>query len=890
MAKAILIDGYSFLFRAYYAMPALTDSQGRPTGAVQGFLNMLLRLITDQQPDLLGVVVDVAGKTFRHEAYEDYKANRSETPEDFLPQAPLTYEVLEALGIPVIGVPGFEADDVLAALAQRLEARGDKVYLASADRDLFQLVTDNIHLLVPRRGVTDIEDWDEARFRREEGFDPRLVPDYKALSGDASDNIKGVAGIGPKTATRLIQDFGSVEELLARIEEVNPPKLREKLREGAEGIRRDKQLATLAPDFALDFDLTELERGAPDLPALRMKLAELNFRQLAERFEQLFGGAGEPALPTVKLASSLAEAPLPSKGSVALATLPSGTRFALAWQEEEVWLVGSEEDNNEAPLEGLFAEAKPEYSAGLELLAALLASPLELVVFDAKHLLTQVEAPLDVTLGELFDTRLAAYLINPDQAPQTLEALANSQLGLKLEATEEETRQLRESLGKPLAPAEVTAIKAAWALVKLAPSLKTALNDLGLEPVMRELELPLVPILYKMERTGFAVDKQELARIGQELAALLAQVEQQAYELVGETFNLGSPKQLQEVLFEKLGLPKTRRTKTGFSTDAAELERLLDAHPIIPLLLDWRNWSKLKSTYADALLALAEHSSDGRIHTTLNQTIAATGRLSSTEPNLQNIPQGVGWGTEIRRCFVPGKPDWVLLSGDYSQIELRVLAHLSKEPRLIEAFQKGEDIHRHTAAEVFGVPQEAVTSEQRDKAKMINFGLVYGMTEYGYASRLRIPVDEAQAYIAQYMARLPKVGEYIARTIEEARATGKVATLFGRIRFMPELASANQQVRRAAERRAINMPVQGTAADIMKFAMIRVADRMRGDNSPAKLLLQVHDELVLEVPRQYASETAALLRSAMEDVVPLVVPLTVSLKVGPNWADQVPID
>jgi len=886
MPKALLIDGHSLLFRAYYALPPLTSASGKPTGAVQGFLNMLLRLLEDQKPDYVACAFDTAEPTFRHEASPDYKSNRLETPEDFLPQVDAVQALLEALRIPVLTRPGFEADDILATLACKLAAEGVEVYLVSADRDLYQLLDGNIFLLVPKKGVGDLRPYDSAAFEQEYGFPPALVPDFKALSGDASDNIKGVQGVGPKTATKLIQQFGPVEQLLQRLDEVQPAKLQAKLEAARDAILRDKRLALVVSDLDLPVETSQLARTEPELPKLMALLEELDLRRLAGRFQRLFGAEAEPlALQVEEVGDASAlQRLLATAEAVALALSEAGAP-ALALSADRTLLLQQAASEDLAGT--LFAAEAPVEPWWRTALLDLLESSQRVFVFDLKAALRRLEAPPDFTPRNCFDLRLAAYLLEPDHAPQSFERLVSARLGLALEPGF--AAKAFPSAGTQ-APETAVALLAAALTWRLAGELEASLEKHDLHKVLDELELPLVPVLYSMEYAGFAVDREGLRAVSERLEALLQQVEAKAHSLVDEPFSLASPKQLQHILFDKLGLPKTRRTKTGYSTDAAELEKLADAHPLVPLILEYRNYSKLKSTYADALLELAEKSPDGRIHTTFNQTIAATGRLSSSDPNLQNLPQGGEWGEALRRCFIPSENGWLLLSADYSQIELRVLAHLSGEPNLIEAFQRGEDIHKRTAAEVFGVPPEQVTPELRSKAKMINFGLIYGMTEYGFAARLQVPVEEARAYIARYMARLPKVAEYLQRTLEEARRTGYVATLFGRLRWMPELQSANENARKAAERRAINMPVQGTAADLMKLAMINLHTALKGVRDRVKLLLQVHDELVLEVRESFLHEAAELLKHAMEDVYPLAVPLPVSLEAGPNWADQSPLD
>ncbi|MGQ9778320.1 MAG: DNA polymerase I [Bacillota bacterium] len=876
MGKMILIDGYSLANRAFYALPMFTTSKGVPTNAVYGFTTMLLRLLEEENPDYVAVAFDAGVPTFRHEEYAEYKAGRRETPAELREQFPILQDLLAAFRIPVFAQPGFEADDLLGTLAKKAEAAGHRVLVVTGDRDAFQLVSPAVTVLYTRRGISEVERVDPAYLEARYGLAPSQIPDLKGLMGDPTDNIPGVPGIGEKTALRLLHEFGSVEGILAHLDRITRPKEREALAAHGETARRSKRLATIDCAASLDFDLEDCRRREPDYEELRRLFLELEFKSLLERL-----GPGEeekkeekeqplPSLPVRIVAAGWREEDWPAPGEPvflqALAT--SGGLCGLAWRGPDGTVCYFHLKDKEIP---------PE-------LAGRLADPRwPKVCHDAKTHLTLLAARGATLEGLAFDTMVASYLLNPVLGEADLGEIARSYLDLSLPAT---------GFGPFSAPGSLSAEEAArFAAARLAAmeplkeKLTERLQEDGLWELFTEVELPLTPVLFVMERAGVAVDLVFLRQLGEEMAAQLARLEEEIYTLAGERFNLNSPKQLAKVLFEDLKLPAKKKTKTGYSTDAEVLEELAPEHPVVARLLDYRQLAKLKSTYVDALQTVVDPR-DGRVHTTFNQAITATGRLSSAEPNLQNIPVRSEEGRRIRKAFIAGTPDSLLLAADYSQIELRVLAHFSGDPAFLAAFREGDDIHRRTAAEVFGVPEEAVTPAMRNLAKAINFGIIYGQTPYGLAKVLGVSPSEADLYIKRYFERYQGVRDYLTRTVEEARARKYVTTLLGRRRYLPDLAAQNRAARAYAERMARNTPIQGTAADIIKVAMVRIHRRLKESSLRAKLILQVHDELIFELPREELHPLAALVREEMENAVRLNVPLVVEVKAGPNWAEM----
>jgi DNA polymerase-1 len=875
--RLYLIDGYSNIFRAFYAIRNLSNSKGEPTNAVYGFVQMLRKLLREEKPDLVGVALDV-GKTFRSDRFEAYKANRIPMPEDLASQIPWIRRVLEAHRIPVLELQGYEADDVLGTLSCRAAEAGYQVVLVSADKDLMQLVEPRVALYHTGRaklyGPSEVEE--------DFGVPPSKVADVLALTGDSIDNIPGVPGIGDKGAKALIRQYGSLEELLARVAEVQRKSYREGLETHAEQARLSKELSTIHTTLPVPFDPESLHHDPPDSEALRRLYTELEFFSLVEELQPSPAAPGD--LPQAREVSTPAEW---LEGAAELSA-PGGAG------EVYVAVLG------EAPVVGLAAtagEGSPILLADFRrpgLREAAVATLDRWIESAAVHLaghnlkevlrLSPAAAAGRVCRAPLFDAMLVSYLLKPSVHGHTLDELALERLNAKpLTAKEAGWDKGQE----PPAGDPRLAAYAAERLVlarRMAGGMRRELGGGGpLARVYDEIEMPLVPVLLGMEEAGILLDADYLRAMSAELGQELGSLEEEIWSLAGERFNLNSPQQLGVVLFERLGLPILKRTQKtrSYSTGAETLEELAGrGFPIAERLLRYRELSKLKSTYVDALPALI--GPDRRLHTRFNQAVAATGRLSSANPNLQNIPVRTELGQRIRRAFVAG-PGNVLLVADYSQVELRILAHIADEAELQRAFAAGEDIHRATAATVFGVAPELVSGEQRRAAKVINFGILYGMSAFGLAQNLGIAPREAERFIAAYLDRYQGVRRYVEETLRGAEREGKVETLYGRVRWLPDIQSKNRNLRENARRMAINARIQGTAADLLKKAMIAADCRLRGEHPRARLLLTVHDELVFELPEAEVEPVAALVRHEMETVANLKVPLRVDIGSGPSW-------
>ena len=885
--RLALIDGNSLLYRAFFALPPLTNAQGEQTNAVYGFTNMLFKIIDEQQPDMMAVAFDLPGPTFRHERFPDYKATRPRTPDELVAQLDMAREVLDTMHIPAYDYAAYEADDVIGTLAARAEEAGHRVLVVTGDLDELQLVSERTSVMVTRRGITDTTIYDAAAVVERYGFGPEKLTDFRGLRGDASDNIPGVPGIGEKTAASLLKQFGSLEGALEHIDEVKPSRIGAALEAHAELARSAKELSTIVRDLPLGFDPEALRLRAPRelSPEEKAKLAELfrrlDFRSLLARIDDPAQAvsAEHRAITQVRASKGLAQE-IATAGSVV------------------VHAVAGEGSGLRAPLYGLCLVAGETGEPALLLaegakLARLIA-PLK-AIFESEdvckigHDLKRAALLLSghgiALRGMSFDTMLAAYLINPVRRAHELSAVVFEHLA------HEPTGQLSlpegESAGASPDPSR--AALAAQHIAALKPVLEERLREMELDGIFRDMEMPLIPVLVDMERVGVAIDLPALQAFSDRLGARAGELEREIHALAGEEFNIGSPKQLRTILFDKLGLPpdKTRRTKSGYSTDAEVLAGLSDVE-IVAKTLEYRQVTKLKSTYVDALPPLADPDT-GRVHTSLNQAVTATGRLSSSDPNLQNIPIRQELGMEIRRAFIPGRPDHVLLSADYSQIELRILAHITEDENLIEIFLRDEDLHRAAAAEIFGVAPQDVTGQMRSFAKMVNFGIPYGISDFRLAREMGISIQDARSYMDRYFGRFPRLRAYVDEMPERARASGFVTTLLGRRRPLPELRARNPALRQAAERMAINTPMQGSAADIMKLAMLRLHRALQDDRLAGQLMLQVHDELLLEVPRARLEETASLVEECMASAYQLRVPLKVDTKAGPNWLDMTPV-
>lgn len=882
--KLILIDGNSLVHRAFHAIPPLTTGTGQHTNAVYGFTTMFLRLLEDERPDYLAVAFDKGKVTFRHGEFEDYKANRTETPDELRSQFPLVKELLEAYRVPIFEQEGYEADDLLGTLARKAEAEGFSVLIVSGDRDVLQLVSPRVTVLFTRRGISELEVMDAGAVEEYLGVPPEQVADYKGLVGDQSDNIPGVPGIGPKTATKLLKEFENLEEILSDLEGVRQKGVRSKLEEYCEQARLSKRLATIVCDIPLDVDWEELQRKEPDWDAVTSLFRELEFRSLLQRVA--------PDLP-VQVETGYQVVASPSQLEALAARSREEGKLAFT-------LIGSGEDPRQREILGcalalpgrelyylprsLWQEVKAELAVAKVMASLFSEAAVKKYTHDAKAAYQLLNLYQIQLAGLAMDTMIASYLLNP-AASHSLDQIASTYLNEAVPSWEELVGKGKKAV-KPtslkeedLAPFMATRTAV---LLPLQERLAAELERLDLATLYEEVELPLIQVLAAMEEEGVTIDTDALAEMGAEIGYKLAAIEGEIYQMAGEEFNLNSPKQLSTILFEKLKLPVIKRTKTGYSTDAEVLEKLADVHPIVERILEYRQLMKLKSTYIDGLMALVDPAT-GKVHTTFNQAVTTTGRLSSTEPNLQNIPIRLELGRRLRKAFVPGRSGDLILAADYSQIELRVLAHISQDPYLLESFRRGQDVHRRTAAEIFGVSLEEVTPEMRERAKAVNFGIVYGISDYGLSRDLGVPRREAKEYIDNYFARYAGVKAYIDGIVAEAREKGYVTTLMKRRRYLPDINSRNYTLRSFAERTAMNTPIQGSAADIIKTAMVEVFRQLKERRLATRLLLQVHDELIFTVPREELAEVKALVKECMEGAVELDVPLVVELKVGENW-------
>ena len=885
--KFLLLDGYSLAFRAFYALPEdLQTSDGTHTNAVYGFTAMLIKLLQEEKPDRIACCFDMAGPLERAVEYAEYKSNRTEAPEHFSPQVPLILEVLKVLRIPVFGVPGHEADDIIACIAKRAAGDDMDVRIVTGDRDFFQLASDRIHVLYNRRGITDIVEMDPKAVEARYGVPPSKYVDLKALEGDTSDNLPGVPGVGTKTAAKLVQKYGSAEAAVAHAAE-QTPKLAANLAAHGEQVAINKRLSILAEVPLEGAEPDGLAMGAWDLDEVKKLFGSLEFRTLLERLladlPDAAEGQGDPFELDLEIVqggdavSDLADR-LRRGGELAVDVAAPRPRrpplsLAVAWGDKVAFVPLSDgrSDRDLGPVAGVMADA----SIGK-------------VAYGARALLLSLGAA-GISVGGLrLDARIGAYLLDPGAASYELEAIARKYAGRELQSVAElETAsgdQAALDLGGEAddqARAEEGGLRA-LAIAEVARTVEEQLRRAEMWDLYETIEHPLIDVLTRMEQTGVKVDLEYLAGIGRDLSERIEVLEQECYELAGEKLNLGSPPQLRVLLYEKLGLKTTRRTKTGLSTDARALQQLRDQHPFVPKLLEYRELTKLKNTYIDALPPLVD--SDGRVHTTYDQTVAATGRLSSTDPNLMNIPIRTDLGRKIRRAFIPAEGCF-LLSADYSQIELRVMAHLSEDPILVEVFARREDVHAATAGRIYGLPPDELGVKHRSVAKMVNYGLAYGMGAPGLAERLNVAIGEAQEIMEAYFEQFAGIKQFLDRVVTQAYADGYTTTMFGRRRYLPELGSGNPRVRSIGERQALNAPIQGSAADIMKLAMVRVDAALAAAGLRTKMILTVHDELVFEVPHEEKEKAQEIVEQEMTGACDLAVPLEVDVSGGSNWAD-----
>src|SRR5947208_1129488 len=925
--RLVLIDGHSLVYRAFFALPSLTDREGNVVNAAYGFTSMLL-LALQEHPDYVLASFDLGGRTFRHEELAQYKATRRPTPPELSPQFPLTRDIVRAFGIPIYEIQGVEADDVIGTLARQARDQGLHSTIVTGDLDALQLVNDDVFALTSKRGVSETILYTPDRVRERYGLEPIQTVDLKGLVGDVSDNIPGIRGIGEKTAITLIQEFGSVESLVENRERVTPPKIKKLLDEHWEQALLSKKMATILLDVAgvtLDLSHGSATDYRPD--AARTILSDLGFRSLAARVPTTWTDGSAMSAPPIFAPPARDQGRLPLESQPPEARQPTLALESTA--TESVTVIRETGD-----LENLVAAFSTAERAGFQVvtlddvprhgrIAALVVGLNEREIFyvplaheeerclELRDVLRRFGPSLQnakpsklgfnqkadylalrghgIELGGAdWDLLVAAYLLNSGVRSPSLEALASDVLHRSIEG-----REALFGSGKAATTCDQVEIMRAAAffgermrvMLQLAPRLESELDRLGNAELFRDLEMPLVPVLAEMELAGVSIDLPYLQQVSRELYDQLQRLDQEIADVAHGPINANSPQQLARFLFEDLDLPGGRKTKSGYSTDATVLEGLRDQHPVIPKILEFRQLSKLKGTYVDALPLLVDAKTH-RVHTSFNQTVAATGRLSSSDPNLQNIPIRTEVGQKVRRAFIPGRQGDVLLSADYSQIELRVLAHMTDDPVLLDAFARGEDIHARTAAEVFGIPQAQVTSNQRRLAKVVNFGLFYGLSDFGLARDTGMSTEEARTFIDAYFRAYNRVREFLEGIKIQAREQGFVETLLHRRRYIQDIRSPNRMLRQAAERIAINMPVQGSAADIMKLAMIRLEKYLRDERLESRMILTVHDELVFEVPPGERERLIEVVPDLMATAYPMNVPIQVDLKLGPNWQDM----
>ena len=876
----LLVDGHSLAYRAFYALPLdnFSTSSGQPTNAVFGFTSMLINAIKDEKPTHLAIAFDVSRETFRREMFAEYKANRAKSPDGFRSQLPLITEVIEAMQIPGIQVKGYEADDIIATLAKQGEKKGMRVSILTGDRDSYQLVNDSITVLYARKGVSDIARMTPAAVLEKYDLTPEQYPDFAALRGDPSDNLPSVPSVGEKTAVKWIKEYGNLDELIKHANEISG-KVGESLRANIEQVKLNRKMTELVKDVSLEVGVDQLAVKELDIDLVNKVFTALEFKSLRER---LIGNASVSKDSSKKPKQSSFKVQKYNSGGLGkwleedtneLIALDVQFESFAAEFKEVAWGIARSSDGI------AFSQDELSQDDLTQLKKFLSNKETKKVVHGAKDFY-KICSHLNIEFqGLISDTEISSYLVNPGLRSYELEDVAMRVLGFVPDLANENDGQL--ALGEESVSVDSLATRAN-AILSLNAALEPQIEERKLSGLLNDLELPLIEVLAEMELTGIAVDLKKLNNLSDEFEKLAKGYEKDAFKIVGHEFNMASPKQLQTVLFDERKLPKTKKTKTGFTTDAEALTDLFakTKDPVLSSILSWRDITKLKQTVA-SLIPLAEK--DGRIHTTFNQTVTSTGRLSSTEPNMQNIPIRTDQGKRIRDCFISGKEYECLLTADYSQIEMRIMAHLSKDPGLIEAFKSGEDLHTTSASLVFGVKPNEVDAELRRQIKAISYGLAYGMGAYGLSQSLDIEVAAAQKLMDEYFKRFGGVRDYLARVVEEARKVGFTETIMGRRRYFPDLTNPDRQRREMAERMALNAPIQGSAADIVKKAMLNADAMLKKEKLKSRLLLQVHDELVFEVAKGEKDQVEKLARIAMADAAPLLVPLDVSIGVGSSW-------
>ncbi len=849
MKQLIAIDGNSLMHRAFYALPPMTTREGFPTNALHGFFSMLFKL-TERKPDYLVVAFDMHGPTFRHEQYEEYKAGRRETPDDLRLQFPVLKELLKEMGIAVCETPKYEADDILGTFTKRCEKEGVDALLVTGDRDALQLIGEHTHVLLTKKGISDTVEFDAALLKDNYGLEPDRMRDLKGLMGDNSDNIPGIPGVGEKTALKLLDQYGTIDGVLSHADEIKG-KLGEKVRDNADSARMSYEIGTICTDAPVSLSLDDCHYEEDNMSGGRKKLIELEMRGIASRLpgaEEVKPEAPKCTAERVEITSAdeVVKA-LGKANDVQVIAVEAGETIMFALNDKRYYEIVQGADLFSTPVDEteIWQSLKPVFENKKALVLA----------FDTKRLRHMLDRFGIALKAQVFDAMIADYLLDATRPAPTFTVLC----------------ERFDPNCKPNAAI----------LFMLKESMLRRLEQANVTKLYEEMELPLSYVLYDMERVGFYADEAILKDLQAKFNEQIEVLAKQIFDLTGETFNILSPKQLGDVLFNKLGLPTGRKTKSGYSTDADTLETIRDRHPAVALILEYRFITKLKSTFVDGLLNVRDQD-DGRVRTQFNQCVTATGRISSTEPNLQNIPVRTKQGREIRKAFV-ASDGCVLVDADYSQIELRLLAHISGDEGMIKAFNSGKDIHRTTASEVFEVPFDEVSGELRNAAKAVNFGIVYGISDFGLARNLDIPVKRASEYKSMYFERYPRVKAYLDESIASAKKMGYATTMFDRRRAMPELKSSNYNTRSFGERVAMNMPIQGTAADIIKLAMVKVSKELKARGLKTKLILQVHDELIFDTPISERDEVVLMVHDCMEQVIKLSVPLDADVKVGKSW-------
>ncbi|MEW6417208.1 MAG: DNA polymerase I [Nitrospirota bacterium] len=874
-----LIDGNSYVYRAYYAIRGLSTSKGFPTNAIYGFMNMLLKIIREKKPDGIVVSFDSAVPTERHRIYEEYKAHRPETPKELVEQMPHVREMISAFNIKIFEVPGYEADDLLGTIAKRAASEGMNVFIVTGDKDMLQLVGDGINIYDPMKDRLIDEEYVKERFN----VGPERITEFMALTGDAVDNIPGIKGVGEKTAKELLSEFESLDDLLNNTNKIRKEKLRLLVSENADLVRLSKKLATIETSVPLDIDIEEFRLREPDWPSLLALFREFEFGSLMKLIPS--GVSSKISYETVLSIERLKEIATSIENEFAFdieatdrnPVTASLVGLALCKEERHAFYIPVSHSYPEVPAQIKKNDILREFSSIFE------DDKIAKIGHNLKYDILILKQDGIHVKGTLFDTMIASYLINPNKPNHSLEEVALEYLSYRKKTFIEVIGKKSSFSEVPLEEATLYASEDAGLSLELKEILFNKLRENNLENIYFNIEMPLVHVLADMEDAGVKIDTDKLKGISKEIERELDGIQRRIYFLAGEEFNINSPKQLSKVLFHSLGFQPRKKTKTGFSTEMGVLEELAESHELPREILNYRSLSKLKTTYIDVLPTLINPKT-GRIHTSFNQTATATGRLSSSDPNLQNIPIRGEWGKRIRETFIAEEGN-LLLSADYSQVELRILAHLSQDYGLIDAFRNNLDIHARTASEIFGITIDKVTPDIRRTAKTVNFGVIYGISPFGLSETLSISRDEAKKYIEEYFNKHPGVKSYIERTVEEARNRGYVSTLFGRRRAIPEIKSKNSNIRQQGERLAINSPIQGTAADIIKIAMINIWKRLKDSGLKTKMILQVHDELLFELPIQEIEIVIDIVKKEMEGAITLSVPLSVDINYGKNWSE-----